>query len=277
MADSLLGAPARAPLPFDRAIALTRVSDDEHGFVVPDGWQQGRGAFGGLVLGALLDAMIAREADAARLARAFTGDLCGPALAKPSRIVSRILRRGNNQTNVAASLEQDGAVIAHATCVLASPRKVSAPPRLELAPPERVPYDEARVASIGPPIAAAFTQHYEFRPTGPAPFAGGKDAVVLGWVKEKVPPVRMTAAALLGRLDAHWPAIFSVEHAPRAAATVSFLAEFLCDPGALDPAAPLFYRARAVAQAGGYFVEMRELWNGDEPVALNQQAFAMLG
>ena len=32
-----------------------------------------------------------------------------------------------------------------------------------------------------------------------------------------------------------------------------------------------------MAQHGGYFVEMRELWKGDEPVALNQQSFAMLG
>jgi hypothetical protein len=60
-------------------------------------------------------------------------------------------------------------------------------------------------------------------------------------------------------------------------ATVSFLAELLCDPVTLDPSEPLFYRARVVAQAGGYFVEMRELWRGDEPVALNQQSFAMLG
>ena len=58
---------------------------------------------------------------------------------------------------------------------------------------------------------------------------------------------------------------------------MSFLAEFLCDPAQLDPAAPLFYRARSVAEAGGYFVDMRELWNGDELVALNQQSFAMLG
>ena len=86
----------------------------------------------------------------------------------------------------------------------------------------------------------------------------------------------MSAAALIGRIDAYWPAIFSLETAPRPVATVSFLAELLCDPSTLDPSQPLFYRARAVAQAGGYFVEMRELWHGDTPVALNQQSFAML-
>ena len=44
----------------------------------------------------------------------------------------------------------------------------------------------------------------------------------------------------------------------------------------LDPAMPLYYRGRAVAEFGGYFVEMRELWNGDTVVALNQQTFALL-
>jgi hypothetical protein len=68
-----------------------------------------------------------------------------------------------------------------------------------------------------------------------------------------------------------------MESAPRPIATVSFLAEILCDPSTLDPRAPLFYRARVVAEAGGYFVEMRELWSGDVPVALNQQSVAMLG
>jgi len=262
---------------FEAATALERVSDSEHRLVVPDGWQQGRGAFGGLVLGALIDAMRSREEDASRVVRAVTGDLCGPALPVESRIVSRVLRRGNNQTNVAATLEQAGAVVAHATCVLASARKVAAPPRVTLDPPRRVPYEQAQVLPAAAPFGPRFAAHYEYRSAGPMPLSGGSDAVVLGWIKERVPLARVTASALVARLDAFWPAILSVETAPRPVATVSFLAEILCEPSALDPVAPLFYRARTVAQGSGYFVELRELWHGDEPVALNQQSFALLG
>jgi acyl-CoA thioesterase superfamily protein/acyl-Coa thioesterase superfamily protein len=262
---------------FETATTSERISEDEHHYLVPDGWQQGRGAFGGLVLGALMNAMASREADPKRLVRAFSGDLCGPALPLPSRIASRVLRRGNNQTNVTASLEQDGAVVATATCVLAAPRKIAAPPRLMLDPPRPIPYERALALPGAAMDAARFAQHYEFRPTSGAVFGNGPQAAVHGWIKERVPLARMTAGAILGRLDAYWPAIFSVESAPRPMATVSFLAELLCDPFALDPSEPLFYRARVVAQAGGYFVEMRELWLGDEPVALNQQSFAMLG
>jgi hypothetical protein len=265
------------PSSFEKAIALERVEDDVHRLVIPDGWQQGRGAFGGLVLGILMEAMTSRESAPIRAARAFTGDLCGPALAEESRITTRILRRGNNQTNVAATLEQDGSVVAHATCVLAAPRKVRPPPAFVLEPPARVPYASVEPLVLPPSESPVFTQHYEYRVITGQPFRAAADAVVTGWLKERVPLSRVTASSLLGRLDAFWPAIFAVESAPRPIATVSFLAEILCDPSTLDPAAPLFYRARVVAQSAGYFVEMRELWSGDVPVALNQQSLAMLG
>jgi hypothetical protein len=224
-----------------------------------------------------MEAMASREADKARAVRAFTGDLCGPALASESRVLSRVLRRGNNQTNVAATLEQDGGVVAHATCVLSAPRKVRPPPRFVLEPPSRTPYDATDVTILPPTTTPVFTQHYEYRVVTGIPFRAGPDALVTGWIKERVPLTRVTAATLLGRLDAFWPAIFAVEETPRPIATVSFLAEIFVEPSTLDPAAPLFYRARVVASAGGYFVEMRELWNGDVPVALNQQSLAMLG
>lgn len=52
--------------------------------------------------------------------------------------------------------------------------------------------------------------------------------------------------------------------------------QLLADPRALPPSEPLFYRARGVAGADNYFVEMRELWSGDRVVAMNQQTFALL-
>jgi Thioesterase-like superfamily len=260
---------------FVDVIRLDRASEEEHRFTVPDGWQQGRGAFGGLVLGALMNAMADREHDTSRIARAFTGDLCGPALLKPSRIVSRVLRRGSNQTNVSATLEQDGAVVAQATTVLASDRGVAAP-SLSIEPPTQTPFEQATVVPVRAPMGPVFGQHYEYRIVGPMPFANGKEPIVLGWIREQVPVAKVTAAVMLARLDAFWPAIFSVSDTFRPMATVSFMAEFLRDPHSLDPARPMFYRGRAIAHAGGYVVETRELWLGDEPVALNQQTMAIL-
>ena len=261
---------------FEQVTTLERLSEHEHRLIVPDGWQQGRGAFGGLVLGILMRAMNERESDGARLARSFSGDICGPLLPKETRVLTRILRRGNNQTNLAATLEQDGAVSAHGTCVLAAPRRIRELPAMTLQPPDHVDFATAKMLPIGPPAGPVFARHFEYRPTGILPFSGGGEPVVQGFVKERVPLSKVTAAALLARLDSYWPALFSVESRPRMAATVSFLAEFLCDPSTLDPQLPLFYRARAVAQAGGYFVEFRELWHEQTLLALNQQTFAVL-
>jgi acyl-CoA thioesterase len=43
--------------PFDRATAIRTLSSGIFEGEVPDGWQQGRGAFGGLVFGLLARAM----------------------------------------------------------------------------------------------------------------------------------------------------------------------------------------------------------------------------
>jgi acyl-CoA thioesterase len=261
---------------FEHAIRLTRVSDGEHELVLPDGWQQGRGAFGGLVLGATLSAMVADEPDPSRVPRAFLGEICAPALPVVSRLQTRMLRRGNNQSNLACSFTQDGQVVAHASAVLAVSRKTKGAPRLSAPAPEPGRFEDVPVASISPPRGPVFALHYEFRPTSPLPYSGAGEGVVTGWVRERVPPAKVTHAVLLARIDSFWPALFPMESSPRPIATVSFMAEFLADPAKLDPSMPLFYRARAVAQAGGYFVEFRELWNGDEPVAYNQQSFAIL-
>lgn len=261
---------------FEQAIALTRTEDGAHRLEVRDGWQQGRGAFGGLVLGALAQAMIEHEADGARRLRAITGSICGPVLVGEARIASRVLRRGNNQTDLSATLEQSGATLAHASVVLAAERKVGPLALSTMQAPTPPPWRDVREIQLAP-FGPAFAQHYEYRLTGPLPFSGASEPVVELYVRERVPPLRMSAAALIARVDAPWPAYFSVEKAPRPGATVSFMAELLVEPTTLDPAEPLFYRARAIAQQGGYVVELRELWSGGTLVALNQQLFAVLG
>ena len=264
------------PDSFEKVTALTRVSANEHAFDLPDGWQQGRGAFGGLVLGAALAAIVLDEPDAARVPRSLTGEICGPALPVASRLTTRLLRRGKNQTNMAVTFTQGDGIVAHASAVLATERKPKSPPLIGIAPPDAGRYQDADVLDLSGGLGPTFSQHYELRPTSPLPFSGAADAVVLGWVRERVPLSKVTPAALVARLDSYWPAIFPIETAPRGIATVSFMAELLMDPDLIDPSIPLFYRAKSIAQAGGYFVELRELWHGTEPVAFNQQCFALL-
>ncbi len=220
--------------------------------------------------------MQSREPDLARLPRAIMGDICGPCLAVSSRIATQVLRRGKNQTNVSSRLFQDGEIVAHASLTMASARRVTDVPPMGMPSPPRLCWEDVPVAPIRAPMGPAFAEHYEFRIAGTLPFTSAKDPEVTGFIRERTVLSRLTHAALVGRLDAFYPAQFNLASGPRPMATVSFMAEFMEDPSTLDPAVPLFYRARSIAQAGGYFVELRELWHGDNVVALNQQTFAIL-
>jgi len=255
--------------------AVTEASPSLFTTDIPDGWQQGRGAFGGLVLATLLRAIERGEPDRTRAARTLAGDLCGPALPGPASIAVRALRRGNNQSNLTAELTQAGVTVATASAVLSPPRAAAgAPPFAPPPPPPAPPWRDTPDLGVAPPMAAAFTQHYEYRAAG-AVFARGTEPVIDGFIRERVPLARLDAPALVGRLDAWWPTLFSISP-PRPVATISFVAEILVDPATLPPEEPLRYRARMAALSDGFFVELRELWAGDRVVALNQQTFAIL-
>jgi len=260
---------------FEEETAVEPLGEGTFRSTVPDGWQQGRGAFGGLVLGTLLRAIVRTEPDPKRAARTLAGDICGPVLPGTVDIHVRVLRRGSNQSNLAAELTQGGAVLATATAVLSKPRP-SPRKLIRTTPPSLDDRQSAPVLPIGPPISPTFSQHYEYRSAGPLPYAGHQVPETGGWIRERAPPSRMDAPALIGRLDAWWPTLFTIESGPRPVSTVQFTAELLADPASLDPALPLRYRAEMISLRDGFFLESRELWRGDELVALNQQTFVII-
>jgi hypothetical protein len=247
---------------------------------IPDRWQQGKGAFGGVVIGILTRAILASERDRGRMLRTLTADLCAPALPGPVDVDVESLRRGVNMSFVGGRMTQDGVLIARASAALASPRSIapsairSLPPQPP--PPKRPPWRDVPALPVEPPIGPVFAQKYEYRSTGPLPFTGGSDPATDGWLREKATPSVLDEAAIVGMLDAWWPTVFSVEAAPRAVATVGYTMQLVVDPRTLDPAEPLFYRARGIGGGDNFFVEMRELWSGDSVVAMNQQTFALL-
>jgi hypothetical protein len=259
---------------FAAASAVRPLSPDRFVTTVPDKWQQGRGAFGGLVLGTLLRAIEASEPAPERATRTLTGDLCGPVLPGAAEIDVRTLRRGNNQSNLAATLAQNGAVLATASVVLSPPRSGARARYAPPPPPSLPPWRDLPLLEIGPPFGPVFAQNYEYRSSTP-PFAHG-EPLIDGYIRERVPLERLDAPALIGRLDAWWPTLFALDGAPRPVATISFAAEILVDPATLPPEEPLRHRARMAALHDGFFVELRELWQGERVVALNQQTFAIL-
>jgi acyl-coenzyme A thioesterase PaaI-like protein len=246
---------------------------------IPDGWQQGRGAFGGLVVAVLARAAMLHEADGQRPLRSLTAELCAPALVGPADVQAETLRRGKHVSMAAARLLQEGEVVAHAACVFARARRDDWQ-WTGLAAPAGARSDWRSVPPVPPavPVAPVFTQWCEFRSDGPAPFSGAARPDATGWIRFTHPgPVR-DVAEVAALIDAWWPAHFPVERSPRPIATVSFTFDAVADVSTLDREAPLYHRGSVLAARDGYLVEQRELWSpAGELVAINTQTVAILG
>ncbi|HUS67578.1 MAG TPA: thioesterase family protein [Kofleriaceae bacterium] len=265
-------------LDLDRIVTPARTGDGRFAIEVPDGWQQGRGAFGGLVVAMLVRAIEATVGDAARPLRALNAEIVGPTVPGRAELAVEILRAGTGVTTASARLLQQGAVQAHATAALGKARTTHASP-LAIPPPQMPPWRDVPVSPVVPPVAPVFTQHMEFRVTAGAPLSsrqpGGEE--VAGWVRLHHPGRARDAALIAALIDSYWPALLVSATTMRSIATLAFALQTVAPLDGLDREAPLFYRARNLAGADGYAIETRELWGEDgRLVAINQQTIVVM-
>lgn len=256
---------------FDRLITPAPAGDGRFTIDVPDGWQQGRGAFGGLVLAILTRASELVVADAARPLRSLTAEIVGPVLPGATELRVEVLRAGTGVTTVASRLVQGGEVQAHAVGAFgkARPTFTAAP---ALPPPDLTrSWRDVTPIPIGPPLSPVFAQHVEFRYLS-------QDARIDGWVRLRAPGRARDAAYTVALADCWWPAMLDpVKAPPRPVATLTFAFERVASLDGLDPEAPLRYRASILAGGDGYAIEQRELWGEDgRLIALNQQTVVVM-
>jgi hypothetical protein len=239
---------------------------------VPDGWQQGRGAFGGFSLAVLVRAIESADDASQRPLRSLTAEFCAPLLPGPAEVFVETLRRGSGMTTVAARIVQEGSVATHAVGILARAREdtpcgVVEAPRLEA---------WRDVPALPPQEMVRFSRFFEYRNVGPEPLAGG-EALVETWLRLRSPPARVDAAYVTALADATWPALLSHLTQPRAVGTVSFMLQLFGPFDAVDPAAPVRHRGRVLSSRDGYSAETRELWTEDgRLLCLNHQTIATI-
>jgi len=246
--------------------------------VAPE-WRHGRGAFGGLVIGALLRAIEQRTADPTRKVRSVTAELPGAVEPGTANITVEILRQGKNVSTVRAALSQDGEIRSHAVAILAASRSsAEAVAWNELPRPEAPAWN--RVEPIHFPVHSGprseFVDHFEFRVIEGMALSGGAGRA-LGWVRPRDPGAPRDAAYIAAMIDAWWPVAFIRFTRMRLMTTIAFTLNIVADLDGLDPMAPLLYRATAPVCGDGYCLENRELWGEDgRLVATNQQTFAII-
>lgn len=253
-----------------------RIADDRFRWEVPEGWRQGRGAFGGLVIAAMTRAVEMTAASPERRVRNVSAQLVGPVLAGTVEIEVTPLRVGSGVTSFTAVLRQGDEIATQASVVLAKARSQDLD-AVDLAAPELPPWEEVMVLPVAPPLGPEFAVHFEFRSTGQFPFSGSTHPSSSGYVRALQPGKARDAAYVAALADGYWPAILARMTEARPAATLSYNLQIVADPETIDPALPLFHRGRALASADGYIAEHRELWTPDgRLVALNQQTFAVI-
>lgn len=260
---------------FSELVSPKQTAAGEYAVDVPDGWQQGVGAFGGLVLGMLARAASDFEPVPDRPFRLLTGQVLAPVMPGPTQIKAKLSRRGSGLSAVGTELFQQGNLLARADVVFAKAR-VSDGDWNELKAPELPAWESVEVAPVQPPFGPVFAPHFEYRPVGAMPFSGGTRAEASGWIRCKEPGP-FGVPLVIGLADAYWPAPFARFTGPRAMSTVAFTLQLFVDPATLDSSEPLMYRATSPVSAGGYALELRELWTADgRCVAQNQQTFVMI-
>ena len=259
---------------FDELVTPAPAGDGRFSIDVPDGWQQGRGAFGGLVLAMMVRAVEAAVADPVRVLRSLSGQIVGPVQPGPADLAVEVLRAGSGVTTVAARLVQGADVQAHAVVTLGKSRSTF-DAAVRLPSPSPTSWRDRSPAPVSLPLAPTFAQHVEFWPISGLPFSGQAPEVT-GWVRLRRPGRRRDAALVVALIDSYWPAFLATASAPRPAATLTFSLETVADLDQLDDG-PLFYRGRLLGARDGYAIEARELWTDrGQLVALNQQIFVVI-
>jgi acyl-CoA thioesterase len=251
---------------------------DRYELEVVEGWRQGRGAFGGLVVAALMKAIDLKMADPARTIRTVTAEIPGPVEHGVVEIAVEPLRHGKNVSTLRAALSQHGEIRSHAVAILAAARPgLSSVGWNDLARPAAPDWAEVEpVAMRGPGGWPEFAQHFEYRMVEGVPMSGGTPRVV-GWIRPRDPGPARDAAFIAAVADAWWPTPFIRFTTRRPMATIAFTLDIIGGFDGLDPAAPLLYRATAPVCSDGFFLETRELWGADgRLVAINQQTFAII-
>lgn len=269
-------------------LVSARASADTATWECPAGYRQGRGAWGGLPVGAMLDAVMALADDPGLVPRSLTAHLLGPVAAGTTTITLTPLRRGSATLTVAALMRgreggPDGeptgeeVVLADAVVVLGSARAADvdlvAPGTIT--PPDELATGWQAVPEVSLPagLGPEFFSNLHVRPIAGFPGTGAERAETLGWIS---PPEGVTAdpVVLACLADGWWPGVLLPQQGMRPVATLAFSLDLIALPSTDEP---LLHRGRMLSGADGYACETRELWSADgRLLAHNQQTMVVI-
>lgn len=246
---------------------------------MPDGWQQGRGAWGGLVAGAIASSVQRNQADTERRLRTLSIHLAAPVPVGPATLRVSVLRQGSAMSTWQVVVTgADGETCAHAVAISGRSRAtdLTRDPASGMAtPPTLPPVDDAVAVPAQAPGMPVFLRHLDVRLVEGWPVTGAP-ARCTGYVRF-TDQAAWDAPSLLGIVDAWWPTVLPTLSELRPLATVSYAAHVLTDPSTLPAGEYLAYEASMAGAHEGFTTETRRLWTLDGRLAVeNHQSVVVI-
>jgi acyl-CoA thioesterase len=254
---------ATTPAPsFLDATTWSALGEGRYQGTVHTSWYQGRGAFGGVLAGAVLRSMMRELNDAARSPRSFTVHFSAPVTEGEVLLTVRTERAGRQVTHLTARLEQQGQVACVASATFAVSRQTSLVYQ-QVKVPEAPPAADVPSVPEDAPLPA-FGRHFEFRWFAGVPFSGAAEARMGGWIRPRV-PTSLDAPLAVALLDAFPPSPSARVEGFCNLATMDLTVHFYAPlpPQGASPEAFWLRTAHSRQASEGYADDLAELWDAE--------------
>lgn len=255
---------------------VLRNARSETDTTIPEGWMQGRAAFGGLAAALVYEAIAEQSGDAPM--RSLTISFVAPAKNGKLDLRAHVLRRGRSVTQIEGHGSQDGQVVTAALASFGHPRQSSIQIELPRAPVFTPPEECEAIPDIEG-ITPEFARHFDYRiAQGGLPYSGIGDTRFGGWVRFRNCDEQITVSHLLALIDAWPPAVLQMLKELAPASSLTWTLE-LMEPLSQCRASDWWQYQADIEQAGdGYAVIQARIWDTEgRPVALSRQTVTVFG
>ena len=250
---------------------------------VPDGWRQGRTAYGGLT--AALCAVAARKDRELAELRSLMINFTGPVMGDPG-FAARVLREGRNVTSmgVDVSIDKDGTATTAGNALMIFGAARDSVLDVDCAAPEVSAPENAEplIPPGGEVFAPNFIGNFEIKLVGGArPMTGAAEGRMLCWVRHRHPGAwnlrgADAEAAFVCLGDALPPAAFPMMRSPVPISSVNWTLNLVRAP--VSEGGWFLVESEQLAAREGYSSQAMRYWDREgQLVAQAMQAVAVFG
>lgn len=238
---------------------------------VPEGWGQGRAAFGGLVASLLYQHASLNVAQGQTL-RSFSLSFVAPVVPGSLQLHSEVLRQGKSVLQVQVSARQQEQVVAVMLISLGAARSSTIKVPGQPAPAMKAPQDSLLLPFIKG-MTPDFLAHIELAwAEGGMPFSGSESPDFAGYMRYREPLKSPCLAAFIALVDAWPPSLLPMFRGPAPASSLTWTMELIGDPASYDGDAWWQYQVQTDHCADGYGQARATVWAPDgQLMALSRQ------